>query len=105
MGFNIHRIGWIKPSLLVHRLGQRRLGICIRELDALRPAVLVDTRVDNDGLDGVVVLDGLVQPFEDDGGSALAAAVAVTPVVKDVALTVGVHHSGRVRNRLHSGSW
>ena len=97
MGLNVHRIGRVETSLLIDRLGQGCLGIGIRKLDPLRPSILVDARVNYDSLDGVVVLDRLVQSLEDDSGSPLAAAIAVTPVVKDVALTVGIHHA------VHSG--
>lgn len=84
----------VKTGLCIYLLHENPLGLTARRHDAaLRTAILVDARTDDDAVDGIAVSKGFVQELEDDGGNAFTTGVAVATCVKSVAVAIGVDHS------------
>lgn len=84
----------VQTGPCIHLLHEDPLGLTTRRHDtALRTAILIDTRTDNDTVNGIAVCEGLVQKFEDNGSYAFAAGVAVTTSVESVAVAIWIYHS------------
>ncbi len=63
------------------------LGTGVRPRDALRLGRVVGIGAEDDAQDRVVVGDGILQPLEDHGADPFTAAVAVSSVVKRLAVS------------------
>lgn len=70
------------------------LGVSARGHDtARRPSILVDARVDNDGVYVVAISNGVVEKLEHHGGYTLSSCVAVASRVEGVTVTIRVDHT------------
>lgn len=84
----------VQTGLCIHLLHENPLGLTTRRHDAaLSTAILVDTRTDDDAVNGIAVSKGLVQELEYDGSYAFTTGVAVATCIESVAVAIGVDHS------------
>ena len=78
----------------IHLGEHRGLGDAVRERHARRPAVLIDERAADDGVDAVAVLHGLRKRLQEHHTCAFGADVPVGALVEALALPVGGQHRG-----------
>lgn len=84
----------VKTGFCIYLLHENPLGLAARRHDAaLRTTILIDTRTDDNAMNGIAVGKSLVEELEDDGGNAFTAGVAVATCVESIAVSIGVDHS------------
>ncbi len=91
---HVTHVGRFEQRRVQRRPHHRLLRGAVGHGQAAALAVLAHRGAADQGQHGVAVGLGPRQPFEDDGAAALAAAVAVGPLVEGLALAVRSEHPG-----------
>ncbi len=95
--FHVVDVGGVDARVGVGQAQELALGLLAGHGQGVPAAVVVDGAAPDDAEDPVAVGLGVGEAFEDDGGAALTAYVAVGPVVEGVAAAVGRERAEGVR--------
>jgi hypothetical protein len=93
VSLHIYCVTRVHTGRRVDPFHQSRLGIWIREGDACRFTVLIQSRVSNNCVDRVASRDGIVQALENDCADTFTSCIPGTSTIEDEASTMGVHHA------------
>ena len=104
MGLHVAGVCRVQTRIFIGLPDQRFLGRRTRESNAGSLAILIGPSPSDDGADGISILQGIFERFEDDAADALASGIAVGAVIKSVAAAIGGHESALSLDQL-PGSW